>query len=65
VPVPKKERKINGSWVFSLYNAYNRKNPYFYYFDQTGSAFAGTLQVQAKQVSLFPAIPSVTYNFKF
>jgi len=65
VPVPKKERKIKGSWVFSLYNAYNRKNPYFLYFDQTGSAFAGTLQVQAKQVSLFPAIPSVTYNFKF
>jgi len=65
VPVPKKERKVKGSWVFSLYNAYNRRNPYFLYFDQTGSAFAGTLQVQAKQVSLFPAIPSVTYNFKF
>jgi hypothetical protein len=65
VPVPKKERKVKGSWVFSLYNAYNRRNPYFLYFDQTGSAFAGTLQVQAKQVSLFPAIPSVNYNFKF
>ena len=64
-PVPKKERKWQSSWVFSIYNAYSRKNPYFYYFNQTGSAFAGTLQVQAKQVSLFPIIPSVTYNFKF
>jgi len=64
-PTPKKIKKITGSWVFSVYNAYSRKNPYFYYFDQTGSPFAGTLQVQAKQVSLFPAIPSVTYNFKF
>jgi len=64
-PVPKKERKIKGSWVFSIYNAYSRRNPYFYYFDQTGSAFAGTLKVQATQVSLFPMIPSVTYNFKF
>ena len=64
-PIPKKERKIKGSWIFSLYNAYSRKNPYFYYYDQTGSAFLGTLQVQAKQVSLFPVIPSVTYNFKF
>ncbi len=64
-PTPKKVKKITGSWVFSVYNAYSRKNPYFYYFDQTGSPFAGTLQVQAKQVSLFPAIPSVTYNFKF
>lgn len=65
VPVPKKERKFTGSWVFSLYNAYSRKNPYFYYFDQTGSAFQGTLEIKAKQVSLFPVIPSVTYNFKF
>jgi hypothetical protein len=64
-PTPKKVKKITGSWVFSVYNAYSRKNPYFYYFDQTGSPFAGTLQVKAKQVSLFPAIPSVTYNFKF
>lgn len=64
-PIPKKERKIKGSWVFSIYNAYSRRNPYFYYYDQTGSAFEGTLKVQAKQVSLFPMIPSVTYNFKF
>ena len=64
-PEPLKARKIKSSWSFSLYNAYSRKNPYFLYFDQTGSAFAGTLKVQAKQVSLFPVIPSVTYNFKF
>lgn len=64
-PVPKKQRKITSSWNFSIYNAYSRRNPYFFYFDQTGSAFDGSLQVQAKQVSLFPVIPSVTYNFKF
>lgn len=64
-PVPKKQRKVSSSWNFSLYNAYSRRNPYFFYFDQTGSAFDGSLQVQAKQVSLFPVIPSVTYNFKF
>lgn len=64
-PTPKRERKWKHSWVFSIYNAYSRQNPYFLYYNQTGSAFAGTLQVQAKQVSLFPVIPSVTYNFKF
>lgn len=64
-PVPKKQRKVSSSWNFSIYNAYSRRNPYFFYFDQTGSAFDGSLQVQAKQVSLFPVIPSVTYNFKF
>ena len=64
-PVPKKQRKGSSSWNFSIYNAYSRRNPYFFYFDQTGSAFDGSLEVQAKQVSLFPVIPSVTYNFKF
>jgi hypothetical protein len=60
-----KEKKVNGSWVFSVYNAYNRQNPYFYYYNQTGTSTAGNLEVQATQVSLFPVIPSVTYNFKF
>ena len=58
-------KKLKSEWVFSIYNAYNRKNPYFIYFDQTGSPYDGTLNVQAKQVSIFPIIPSVTWNFKF
>ena len=64
---PKKniKRKWKSEWVFSVYNAYNRKNPYFVYFDQSGSPFNGTLQIQAKQVSLFPVIPSITWNVKF
>lgn len=64
---PKKnaKRKWKSEWVFSVYNVYNRKNPYFIYFDQSGSPFNGTLQVQAKQVSLFPVIPSITWNVKF
>lgn len=64
-PVPKKKRSYTGSWVFSVYNVYSRLNPYFYYFDQEGSATQGTLNVVAKQVSLFPVIPSVTWNVKF
>jgi hypothetical protein len=64
-PKPKKERKYSTNWVFSLYNAYSRANPYFLYFDQEGSAANGTLKVSAKQVSLFPVLPSVTWNIKF
>ncbi|MBC6489525.1 TonB-dependent receptor domain-containing protein [Flavihumibacter stibioxidans] len=63
-PVPKKPRRIKGSWVFSIYNVYSRLNPYFLYYDQTGSPYDGTLKVDARQVSLFPIIPSVTWNFK-
>lgn len=63
-PTPRKVRKYQSSWVFSLYNTYSRLNPYFIYFDQEGDANAGNLQVKAKQVSLFPLIPSVTWNVK-
>jgi hypothetical protein len=58
-------KKLHSSWVFSIYNVYSRLNPYFIYFDQTGSPYNGTLQVQAKKVSLFPILPSVTWNFHF
>jgi hypothetical protein len=61
----KKNKKFQSYWVFSVYNAYNRKNPYFIYFDQSGSPYNGTLEIQAKQVSLFPVLPSVTWNFRF
>ncbi|MEP7164394.1 MAG: TonB-dependent receptor [Ferruginibacter sp.] len=64
---PKKNvsRKVKREWVFSVFNAYSRKNPYFIYYDQSGSPYNGTLKVQAKQVSIFPIIPSITYNIKF
>ncbi|MEO7522643.1 MAG: TonB-dependent receptor, partial [Ferruginibacter sp.] len=64
---PKKSlhKKIKGEWVFSIYNTYSRQNPYFVYFDQQGNAYDGSLKIQAKQVSIFPIIPSVTWNFKF
>ncbi|HPH32220.1 MAG TPA: TonB-dependent receptor [Chitinophagaceae bacterium] len=64
-PVPKKKRKLTSSWVFSIYNVYSRLNPYFLYFDQEGSIATNDLQVSTKQVSLFPVLPAVTWNFKF
>ncbi len=64
-PIPKKKRKVSSYWVFSVYNVYSRLNPYFIYFDQTGSPVNGDLKVEARQVSLFPVLPAVTWNFKF
>jgi hypothetical protein len=64
-PKPKPGKKLSSNWVFSIYNLYSRKNPYFIYYDQTGSAYNGSLKVEALQVSLFPILPSVTWNFKF
>ncbi|MEP7279050.1 MAG: TonB-dependent receptor [Bacteroidota bacterium] len=64
-PIPKRKKKIHGSWVFSVYNVYSRANPYFIYYDQTGSPYNNTLKVEARKVSLFPVIPAITYNFHF
>lgn len=48
-------------WAFGVYNAYSRQNPYFIYFEID----ALTSKPTAKQVSLLPIIPSVSFNFKF
>jgi TonB dependent receptor/CarboxypepD_reg-like domain/TonB-dependent Receptor Plug Domain len=64
-PKRNENRKWKSEWVFSIYNTYSRQNPYFVYFDQSGSPYNGTLNIQAKQVSIFPIIPAVTWNFKF
>ena len=63
-PQRKRPRKIESYWVFSVYNAYSRANPYFIYFNQQGNPQQGTLQIEGRQVSLFPVLPSVTWNFK-
>ena len=64
-PKKSERHKWKSEWVFSIYNAYSRLNPYFIYFDQSGNPYNGSLKIQAKQVSLFPIIPAVTWNFRF
>lgn len=60
-----KPRKGTQSWAFSIYNLYNRANPYFIYIDSAGQIENGDFEIQVKQVSLFPILPSVTWNFTF
>jgi hypothetical protein len=64
-PQHKKKKKFVDNWVFSIYNIYSRLNPYFIYFSQEGGAFNGDLKVEARQVSLFPILPAVTWNVHF
>ena len=49
------------AWVISVYNAYNRQNPFFIY----RSYDSNSNKPEFRQVSLFPIIPSVSYQFKF
>jgi hypothetical protein len=67
----KKKKKFQSSWNFSIYNLYSRKNPYFIYFaleandGDDGSFAEGNVTPKAYQVSIFPILPSVTWNFNF
>ncbi|MFT6923621.1 MAG: hypothetical protein ACJA1C_002636 [Crocinitomicaceae bacterium] len=60
----KVKKKVKYNWSFSIYNVYNRSNPYFMYVDNDGDFFAGNFDISVKQVTLFPIIPSVTWNFE-
>lgn len=63
-----KPRHGESDLTFSIYNAYNRLNPFFIYFETVTTNPDGTGAIvgfRAKQVSLFPVIPSITYNFRF
>jgi hypothetical protein len=58
-------RKFKSNFNFSIFNLYNRKNVYFIYYDIKGDALTGDVTIDAIQVSIFPIIPSFTWNFKF
>lgn len=48
------------TWSFSIYNVYNRKNPYFLFFAEDENK-----KTQLYKFTLFPIIPSISYSFKF
>lgn len=57
----KQRKKYERIFELGVYNAYNRKNPFYYY----TSYNSDTQQNELKQVSLFPIIPSVSWTWKF
>jgi len=62
------------TWSFSVYNAYNRLNPFFVYWGEKLVAepdpdYPGGMiyysKPELRKVTVFPMIPSVSYSFKF
>lgn len=59
--------------TISVVNAYDRRNVFFIFLDPVfesgvdtnGNGIEVPVGVQAKQVSLFPILPAITWNFKF
>ncbi|MEM8584984.1 MAG: TonB-dependent receptor [Bacteroidota bacterium] len=65
VPKPESTKRFKSSWTFSIYNLYNRRNPFFTYYNFEVDQDEGRAGATAFQVSLFPIIPSVTWNFSW
>jgi hypothetical protein len=65
----KKKKWGERTWNLSIYNAYNRMNPYFVNVVQSEPYFTSQEQKnQARsfqQAALFPILPSFSYGFKF
>ncbi len=67
----KPDKNFKSNWNFSVYNLYNRENPYAIYFreivetdlDKFPNATIGN--TAAFQTTLFKIIPAITWNFEF
>jgi hypothetical protein len=65
-----KRKRFETGLNFSIYNVYNRKNPFFIFYETT-TTFDPNAQpplfdmtTKAYKMSLFPIIPSINWNFK-
>lgn len=58
-----KSERYSSNLNLSIYNIYNRKNPYMIYFEPKDEK--NPKELQAVKVTLFPALPSITWNFSF
>ena len=58
-----KTERFESQLAFSIYTVYNRKNAYMIYFEPVDEEHPEVLQ--AVKITLFPIIPSVSWNFKF
>ena len=66
----KKTAKFETGLNFSVYNVYNRQNPFLVFFETSVETGDGditdfSMQNHAYQMSLFPIIPSVMWTFRF
>ncbi len=67
----KKKKRHERTWEFGVYNAYNRRNPFFYNIDEEIVILPNVMpatpvpKYTLKRYSLFPVLPYFSYNFKF
>jgi len=61
-----KRKRFETGINFSVYNVYNRKNPFFIFYETTTNFDPPIFEMETKayKMSLFPIIPSINWNFK-
>ncbi|MEM9857039.1 MAG: TonB-dependent receptor [Bacteroidota bacterium] len=66
-PRKNKGRSWQSNWVFSVYNAYSRKNAFTIYTrtQESDDEVIDPNRKEARLIYLFPILPSITYNIKF
>jgi hypothetical protein len=57
----KQKKKFQRTWIISVYNVYNRWNPFYLEPEGRGS----NNKIEFTAVTIFPFLPSVSYQFKF
>lgn len=58
-------KRGESSLNFSVYNVYNHLNTFFIHLKKIRTVDGVVLEREARKVTLFPVLPSVTWNFKF
>ncbi|MDR1793693.1 MAG: TonB-dependent receptor [Bacteroidales bacterium] len=61
----RKTERFENSLNFSVYNVYNRKNPFFISIGTRVDQASMNITNTAYKMSLFPIMPSISWNFKF
>jgi len=62
----RQHKKYEDEWRFDVYNAYSRQNPYFVFINPNyQDPNSNISRAAAVQISIFPIIPTFSYNFKF
>ena len=65
----KKKRRHERTWELSIYNLYNRRNPFFYNLTTRQTTDANGKpngnETVLRRISIFPIVPTLSYNFKF
>lgn len=63
--IHKKKKYHERTWELSVYNAYNRRNPFFYDLAAKAQGQGQPAKTVLYRYSVFPIVPSLSYMFKF